>query len=263
MKRRPNFSQSSDQVGETEVQSRARLEEAATKLGVSEKALGELTTRVAEETTRKSLLERNIKDASDRRRRITEQMERVDSELAEVSRRNRAICRCGRHSQPRRSCWKSGWRTQKAIWPMLKSAAEIAEANEREMRGPLAELKEKLGSIETEARTLNRILNQGGQDLFPAIVEKIRVEPGFEKALGAALGEDLDVSTDASAPVRWQTVEGDFDPSPLPGGSKPLSSVVSAPSELSRRLSQIGIVDARSGQIAASPIETRPAAGLA
>ncbi len=237
----------SNSVGETEVKSKARLEEAATRLGVSEKAFGELTTKVAEETTRKSLLERNIKDASDRRRRIIEQMERVDAELVEVGSQ---IARFAGAEDIRNRAVMLEKRVADAEGDLSSAeiSAEKVEADEREMRGPIAELRQKLGSIETEARTLNRILNQGGQDLFPAIVEKIRVEPGFEKALGAALGEDLDVSADASAPVRWQSVEGTFEPADLPDGCKPLSSVVRAPVELARRLSQIGIVERSSGK---------------
>ena len=132
---------------------------------------------------------------------------------------------------------------------MLSSekAGEEAIQGEQELRAPLAALREKLGAIETEARTLNRILNQGGQDLFAAIVEKISVAPGYEKALGAALGEDLDAATDAAAPVRWQLIAGGFSGEALPAGTKSLADVVKAPAELARRLSQIGIVGAGDG----------------
>ncbi len=77
------------------------------------------------------------------------------------------------------------------------------------MRKPLADAESELKAIETEARTLQRILNQGAQDLFPAIVERIKVERGYETALGAALGEDLDAPLDPSAPAHWSLVPGD------------------------------------------------------
>ncbi len=234
-------------VGETEARSKERLEAVAARLGESEKVLGELTTRVAEETTRKSLLERNIREATDRRRRIDEQIERVNTEYTQVAAEVARLAGAD-DLHNRANLLENRVSDSEADLASAEKAAEQAEANEVELRGPLGQLREKLGAIETEARTLNRILNQGGQDLFPAVVEKIRVEPGFEKALGAALGEDLDVSTDASAPVRWQNIAAAFDPAPLPAGVKPLASVVTAPGELSRRLSQIGIVEKADGK---------------
>lgn len=236
----------SNTVTETENASRRRLEEMAEKLGQSEKILGELTSRVAEETTKKSLLERNIKDSTDRRRRVQEQLEKVDNELVSVG---AEIARFAGSQQLLDRAGMLEKRVADSEADLLSAETKLEEANnqERELRSPLAQLREKIGAIETEARTLNKILNQGGQDLFPAIVEKVTVEPGYEKALGAALGEDLDVSTDNSAPVKWQSIDSSFIGLELPANVKPLTSVVSAPQELSRRLSQIGVVDRASG----------------
>ena len=47
------------------------------------------------------------------------------------------------------------------------------------------------------------MLDSGAGGLWPAVVEAIRVEKGFEAALGAALGDDLDASTEESAPAHW------------------------------------------------------------
>ena len=75
----------------------------------------------------------------------------------------------------------------------------------------------------------------------------IKVEPGFEVALGAALGEDLDISTDASAPVYWDLIEaGSGDPS-LPSSLTPLSQLVKAPAQLARKLAQVGVVEGEAG----------------
>ena len=54
----------------------------------------------------------------------------------------------------------------------------------------------------------------------------------FETALGAALGEDLDVPLDRAAPVHWnETGISAADPS-LPAGARPLSEMVRAPRQL-------------------------------
>ena len=240
------LSRQSQNVVQTEEKVRAELQEASAKLGESEKRLSDLTARVAEQTTRRSLLERSIKEAGDRRRRISEQMDRVAAELqqvtGEIARLSGASDLAGRAATLEKRVEDSEHDLEVA-----EKTAEEAQAAFQASRAPLEAARAELAAIETEARTLNRILNQGGQDLFPAVVEKVRVEPGYETALGAALGEDLDVSTSDSAPVRWKLLEGEFQPSALPGGAIALSSVVQAPGELQRRLSQIGIVGKSEG----------------
>jgi len=75
------------------------------------------------------------------------------------------------------------------------------------------------------------------------------VTPGYEAALGAALGDDLTVSADEAAPVHWQTL-GPLSATPaLPYGAEPLNGVVRGPAALDRRLGQIGVVaDRDAGQ---------------
>ena len=69
----------------------------------------------------------------------------------------------------------------------------------------------------------------------------------MEAALGAALGDDLEASIDGSAPAFWGKLDGVADELPLPEGANPLSAMVTAPVELSRRLAQIGVVDRARG----------------
>src|SRR3954469_11561895 len=73
-------------------------------------------------------------------------------------------------------------------------------------------------------------------------MDSVTVEKGFEMALGAALGDDLDAPADPSAPMRWMGVAADPSDPALPEGVEPLSQRVKAPAELARRLAQIGIV---------------------
>ena len=94
--------------------------------------------------------------------------------------------------------------------------------DEAALRAPLQEAKAELARIETEARTLAKILNAATGDLFPAVLEQIKVERGYETALGAALGEDLDVPLDRSAPAHW-------------GGSEPQPGDPALPQEASCR----------------------------
>src|SRR5262249_22304499 len=72
---------------------------------------------------------------------------------------------------------------------------------------------------------------------------------GYEQALGAALGDDLDAASDERAPSHWRlTVPLGEDPQ-LPEGAIPLSKFVKGPEVLARRLRQIGVVDAAQGRL--------------
>jgi chromosome segregation protein len=125
------------------------------------------------------------------------------------------------------------------------AAAECchAQAREEEMkcRAPAAEAESKAQKLETQAATLSTILNAGTGGFWPPVTEEITVVKGYEGALGAALGDDLDASTNPASPAHWAHSDGPDDPA-LPPGVEPLSKLVSAPAPLTRRLAQIGIV---------------------
>lgn len=118
------------------------------------------------------------------------------------------------------------------------SARELAEAQKRETAIHL-----EVRALETERKTLARMLARSDGTGHPAILNSIVVEQGFETAVGAALGEALDASTDPEAPARWTAMPPDLNAPELPQGALPLAAVVSAPAELHRALSQIGIVE--------------------
>ena len=77
------------------------------------------------------------------------------------------------------------------------------------------------------------------------IIDRIAVTPGHEKALGAALAEDLRAAeVEAGGASGWVLLPGYAAPQPLPDGVTPLGDHVTAPDALARRMAQIGVVDA-------------------
>src|SRR5262249_54833229 len=69
-----------------------------------------------------------------------------------------------------------------------------------------------------------------------------KVEKGYEAALAAALGDDLEAPIEPSAPMRWAGVDIDPADPALPAGIEALAQRVKAPKQLARRLAQIGII---------------------
>jgi chromosome segregation protein len=123
---------------------------------------------------------------------------------------------------------------------------EEARAGEAKLRAASAAARLASQELETELATLIKLL-QPAHDWSP-VVEQVKVTPGYEQALGAALGDDLDAASDEKAPAHWRgTASGTADPA-LPDGATPLSEFVKAPKVLSRRLAQIGVVAAKKGR---------------
>ncbi len=130
-----------------------------------------------------------------------------------------------------------------------EATGAVAEAREAESaaRRARADAESAFNRLDTEARTLQKIV-EGGQDKrYPPLLDSLKVEAGFEVALAAALGDDLDAPLDAAAPRHWGEVNGDDDALSLPGDLPRLSAHVYGPQRLGRRLNQIGIVAADLG----------------
>ena len=128
---------------------------------------------------------------------------------------------------------------------------------------PLAEAERRAQRLDTEAKTLAKLLHVDTKNLWPAVIDDLKVDKGFEGALGAALGDDLEAPVDASAPMRWAGAEVDPTDPPLPDGVEPLSAHVMAPKELARRLKQIGVIERADAALYASKREGRNKVTLA
>ena len=78
------------------------------------------------------------------------------------------------------------------------------------------------------------------------VLDLLRVEPGYEKALGAALADDLRApAVDGSAASGWATLPGYSVPQALPDGVEGLANYLSVPQVLVRRMGQVGRASCR------------------
>ena len=58
-------------------------------------------------------------------------------------------------------------------------------------------------------KALGDLLHPEGEGLFPPLVDAVTVQAGYEAALAAALGDDLQAPLDESAPHHWRDL-GEF-----------------------------------------------------
>ena len=232
---------------ERETATREALDTAVATLQVSEAALEQLTAQRAEAVATRNQLERRLQETSERRDRLEKQLAAVEAETAEIAAKMASLADPAEKKQLADAA-QAALEKAEAQAGQAEQAVAAARGAENAARPPLQEARAELARVETEARTLAKILNAATGDLFPAVLEQISVDRGFETALGAALGEDLDAALDRAAPVHWGEAERLDDDPALPDGVRSLAEVVRAPRQLARRLAQIGIVDEADGR---------------
>ncbi|SEM90909.1 condensin subunit Smc [Sphingomonas gellani] len=126
-------------------------------------------------------------------------------------------------------------------WAEETEARAVAERDEAEAARATA--RADLAAIEAEITALTRALDRGDGD---RLLDAVRAAPGFERALAAALGDELEMPT--AAWTGGDPLPGD----PLPPvGTLPLAERVEAPPALARRLAQVVLVEVDAGQVLA------------
>lgn len=231
---------------EREAEVRGRVTEAERTLGEAEAAFTEKTEALANLSARRAALERSLRDARERLDRAERQLSEVEDEHARLAAES-----SGGPDLAALAAAIEAAVTAAAEAEAAAQSAEAAHAAARQAfeaaRGPLQAAERRLAQLETEARTLTKVLQADVTSMWPPALDLITVEKGYEAALGAAFGDDINAPIDPAAPERWGGSPVDPSDPGLPDGIEPLSRFVTAPPELARRLAQIGLVERAAG----------------
>ena len=120
-----------------------------------------------------------------------------------------------------------------------------AAAEERDgAESVLATARASFSAARSEHDALARALDQGRG----SAIASLKAEPGYERALAAALGEDADAAIGGDSPRRWTGSDPAVGDPPLPAGTECLADHAQAPSELLRRLKQVAVADEDAAQ---------------
>ena len=214
-----------------------RVATAETALAGSERSFAELTGTLADLTARRNQLQLALREHEQRAARLEAEVSKIDADLAVSD-----------SEGPDLSALATKLSGSQSALSEAEAAAHRAEATQRQARdaievarAPFASAERTVQRLETEARTIGKLLAVENKNLWPPVMDAITVAEGYEKALGAALGDDLDAPVGVSAPMHWAGVAFRADPA-LPAGATALAEHVKAPAELARRLAQIGVV---------------------
>jgi len=227
-----------------EPQLRAAAAKATEALAAAEAALRQATTELAEAKAERGRLDTEKTKTAARIAQFEAQAGEVEQQLAQLDAESGGEAKL---AELKAEAAKLAALVQETEAELVtaETTEEQARAEEARLRGLAASAKLARQEIETELATLIKLLAPT-HDWAP-IVEQVRIEAGYEQALGAALGDDLDAAGEETAPAHWRKVaDGAGDPA-LPEGAAPLSLYVKAPEALARRLAQIGVIDAAQG----------------
>ena len=119
-----------------------------------------------------------------------------------------------------------------------RAQTQLAADTAQEQRHTAAEERTR---VRAEIAALTDMLASTAPGDWQPILDSVEVEPGYETALGAALGEDLDAATSATATKHWRTLPA-LPGQALPAQAEPLGRFVRGAAALGRRLAHIGVV---------------------
>jgi chromosome segregation protein len=212
-------------------------------VGAAEQTFSELTGALADLTARRNQLGNVAREQAER-------VARIESEIANIE----AGLSAAAESRPDLAALAAAMEGAQAAVAQAEQAAlaaETAHGNARRnldaVRIPLTDAERTVQRLDTEAKTLMKLLAVETKNMWPPVIDNITVEKGYEMALGAALGDDLDAPVDQTSAMRWMGASIDPSDPALPEGVEALGQHVQAPAELARRLAQIGVVERADG----------------
>ena len=232
----------------------SRLAEAASQMASTSDALSDIEARhdrqtadAAEQDADRRALTNSLAEAARR-------FEKLVRDLTGLKQEREGFVLSGEEEAQLSTATALVSETKDALASAEQSATRTEEtkrqhaSREEALRSPKQRAAQSLAELKAEADAIRRMLAAGQSEDFPALIEEVTVEAGYENALAAALGDDLSAALSDEAAAFWSGIgASDIDKKALPPEAEKLSEFVQAPSALARRLDMIGVVDAAQG----------------
>ncbi len=225
---------------------REKADEAEERRGEAEARFAEITHKAAEARARLRSLETALAERKDIVGKISRQIEGLDAQIRQIEQN-------APDAEKLATISETGQRLAVEISQIeaqalaAEEASKVAQSEARARRDDAARVRLAANAFSTERETIAKLLSPANDGEFPPVIDQIRVAPGYETALGAALGDDLDAPVAPEASIHWRTLDIGLEDHALPADAEPLVMHVEAPPELARRLRQIGVIAREQG----------------
>jgi chromosome segregation protein len=228
----------------------ARESEVALAKAMAEQARAEAEVRVADAA---------LGNAQARRDRAERDVNRLADELAALGDEAELEAE-GKAVAAQVDSLQAGLAKAAATIEQLENSRASKQAERDAAQSQLASARAELAALVSEKSALERAMAKS--DGAKAI-DRITVKPGYERALAAALGDDVNAAVGGDVGRRWSAPQAPLvlslskdgiERAPLPhfdtlsASNERLSAVVDAPTELMTRLSLVLVAEQDSGQ---------------
>lgn len=232
----------SDESAEAERIAETAYAESNAAVAVLEERLSKRTEEIATDEARRANLRHRLEELDSRQEACATRKIEVERELTELGKRSshqNAIAEAKDGVAKSRTAAADARQKLGAA----EAAREAAVADELASRDTLQADDVKLSRLHADAAALTELLGHGQSRQGPGIVDSLVVEPGYEAALGAALGDDLEAPENIEAAIHWTSLKPLNENPSLPKNVEPLADFVRGPATLARRLAQVGVVE--------------------
>lgn len=204
------------------------------KVAADDAARNATARQLADLKTRGSTIDRRLDDQRAQHQQLVEE----SAALGDLAEAELAVELAEQHLEEARETAEEAEQAKAAAEPALARARDTVSTTEAART-----------RLKAEEKALSDLLAAGVGDLFPPLIDAVKVDPGYEGALAAALGDDLTAPLDEAASVHWRSLPPYPVVAPLPAGIEPLSRHVQGPPAAARALAHIGVVaDSASGE---------------
>ncbi len=225
----------------------AAAREAGAVLTQREAALAELTEDAARLAARHQSAQRMLSDSRSVLERAEGEASAAKATVASTSGALEAAGEAFKAAEAAVAAAESEAKATEAALESAEAARAETQFREAEARAARSSAEGEASALRAEVAALARLVDREAQ-AGHQLLDRLEVEPGFEKALGAALADDLRApEVDGQARSGWAVLPAYDAPQALPEGAEPLAARVGAPAVLARRLSQIGLVSRTDG----------------
>ena len=242
-----NLADERSRIGVVQAEEAATLSRAEATLQAADAAVTDLeleyrnTTRhVATEEARRAALDREFTETEGRITRLRHELTAAETQRRELDTKT--------DDDPGLTVAEEEFTSSQKILDEARERLDIVEVtyadaqqSETSAREKRQQASEALGKLQTEEAALLEIVRGDPEENWPPIVDAVEVETGYEVALRAAIGDDLQASHDPAAPRHWRELSPVGDAPSLPIGLVPLLAFVGGPTALKRRLNQVGV----------------------
>jgi chromosome segregation protein len=228
---------------DTQAESQERLTAANRGAEEAETAVHKATETIAVADAKRASFERQLRQATERLERLARQQAELASRRTELAEQSVPEAERDAAAQAVGTA-EASYAEAEAGLPNAREVRDAAKVAEQIAREALRAVEAEAAGLRAEADGLRRLLVESDIDGAP-IVDALTVSSGFEAALGAALGDDLEapiLASDAAfAATGWRVQDAREDNRDWPKDLVPLEEHVTAPAPLVRRIAAIAV----------------------